>query len=126
MRKGITWVLLLGFVVSLGFVAAAQAQATKDTAAKDTPKTDTATKEDRIEGYVLELNKDKSEFTVRQSKSLNVQWTVVYTPDTKFSFRNTAAKIDEVQKGRRVICMGSFGTEKTRLTATRVDVRTDK
>src|SRR5512143_2786562 len=116
MRKGITRMLLLGLVASVGLVASAQAQARKDA----------ATKLDRIDGTVVDVNKDKSEITVKQSKSLNVTWTIAYTADTKFTYRNAEAKIDEVQKGRKVICLGTFGTEKSRMTAARVDVRSGK
>ncbi len=115
MRKSIAWVLLMGLVVSLGLVAGAQAQAKKD-----------ASGQDRIEGTVIEVHADKSEILVKQSSSTNLVWTIAYTPETKFSYRNANAKVDEVQKGRRVICLGTFGTDKSRMTAARIDVRSGK
>ena len=116
MRKSIAWVLLIGLVVSLGLVADAQAQAKKDAASGL----------DRIEGTVTEVHVDKSEILVKQSGSTNLVWTIAYTPETTFGYRNAAAKVDEVKKGRRVICLGTFGTEKSRMTATRIDVRSGK
>jgi hypothetical protein len=116
MRKGIAWLLLLGLVAFAGMVTGAQAQAKKDT----------ATKLDRIEGTVTDVNKDKSEFMVRQSKTNNVVWTIAFTADTKFTYRNADAKLEDVQTGRRVVCLGTFGTEKSKMTAARVDVRSGK
>ena len=116
MRKSIAWMLSVGLVVSLGLVAGAQAQAKKDAASGL----------DRVEGTVNEVRADKSEILVKQSGSTNLVWTIAYTPETKFSYRNADAKVDEVQKGRRVICLGTFGTEKSRMTATRIDVRSGK
>ena len=116
MRKSITLVLLVGLVVSFGLVAGAPAQAKKDAASG----------QDRIEGVVTEVHADKSEILVKQSGAVNLVWTVAYTPETKIGYRNAEAKIAEVQKGRRVICLGSFGAEKSRMTATRIDVRSGK
>jgi hypothetical protein len=113
MRKSIAWVLLVGLVVALAFVPGAQAQAKKDP----------ATNEDRIDGTVTDVNKEKSEISVKQSKTTNLVWTVAYTPATTFSVRNKVATIDKLEKGQKVICLGSFGTEKSRMTATRIDVR---
>jgi len=114
MKRGIAVLLTVALVLSLGLVAGLYAQA----------KTDTATKLDRLEGTVMAVNKDKTEITVRQGT--NIQWTVACTPDTKYSYRNAASTLDEVKTGRRVICLGKFGTEKTKMTAERIDVRTEK
>jgi ABC-type transport system involved in cytochrome bd biosynthesis fused ATPase/permease subunit len=116
MRKGITRVLLLGLVASVGLLASVQAQARKDA----------ATKLDRIDGTVTDVRTDKSEFMVRQSKTNNVVWTIAFTADTKFTYRNAEAKVEDVKTGRRVICLGKFGTEKSTMTAARVDVRSGK
>lgn len=115
MKRSIVWVLVVGLVVAAGFVRSARAQSK-----------DPATKLDRIEGTITDMNKDKSEFMVRQSKTMNVVWTVAYSADTKFTYRNADAKLEDVQTGRRVVCLGTFGTEKTRMTAQRVDVRSGK
>jgi hypothetical protein len=116
MRRGIASILAVALVVSLGLAAGLHAQATKDE----------KTKLDRLEGYVLGIDKTKSEITIRQRKTTNMQWTVVYTPETKFTYRNAEATLDTVKEGLRVICEGSFGAEKTKLNAVRIDVRTDK
>jgi hypothetical protein len=116
MRRGIASILAAALVLSLGLVAGLHAQATKDE----------KTKLDRLEGYVQDVDKTKSEIKVRQRGTTSLEWTIVYTPDTKFTYRNAAATIDTVKKDLRVICEGSFGTEKTRMTAARIDVRTDK
>lgn len=79
-----------------------------------------SSKEERISGRVHMVNKDTSTITVRTGG--NVQRQVVYSADTKFTYRNQAGSMDDVKDGRRVICIGKFD-EKTRLMASRVDVR---
>lgn len=116
MRRGIASILAVAFVLSLGLAHGLHAQATKDE----------ATKLDRLEGYVQEIDKTKSEIKIRQRGTTSMEWTIVYTPETKFTYRNADATLDQVKKDLRVICLGTFGTEKTRLTAARIDVRTDK
>jgi hypothetical protein len=116
MKRGIAWLLVVALVSSLGLATGVYAQAKKDE----------KTKLDRIEGIVIGVNKDKSEITVRQAKTTNVQWIVAYTPDTKFTYRNAVSSLDDVKESRRVICLGTFGTEKTKMTAVRVDVRSGK
>jgi len=111
MRRGFTTLigLSLGIFLSLALATQVYAQAKKEKKAK----------EDRISGRVHMINKDSSTITVRQG---NVQRQVVYNSDTKFTYRNQAGSIDEVKDGRRVICLGKFD-DKTRLVATRIDVR---
>jgi hypothetical protein len=116
MRRGIASILAVALVLSLGLAAGLHAQATKDA----------KTKLDRLEGTVLSIDKQKSEIAIKQRKTTNTQWTVVYTPDTKFTYINAPATLDKVKVGVRLICEGSFGTEKSRMTAVRIDVRTDK
>jgi len=116
MKRGIVSLMVVALVSSLGLATGLYAQA----------KTDEKTKLDRIEGTVLSVTKDKSEIMVRQSKGSDVQWTVAYTPDTKFTYRNAASTIDDVKYGRRVVCFGKFGTEKAKMTAVVVDVRSGK
>ena len=116
MRRGIASILAVALVSSLGLAAGVYAQATKDE----------KTQLDRIDGTVMDVNKDKSEISVKQSKTTNTMWTIVYTPDTKFTYRNVAANIDEVQKTRHVICLGTFSSDKARMTAARIDVRSGK
>jgi len=103
-------------VVSLGLAAGLRAQATKDE----------ATKLDRLEGYVVGIDKEKSEIRIRQRGTTSQEWTIAYTPTTAFTYRNEKGTLDNVKENLRVICLGKFGTEKTKMTAERIDVRTDK
>ncbi len=116
MKRGIAGVLAVALFLSLGLVAGLHAQATKN------PET----KLDRLEGTVIAIDKEKSEITIRQRKTTNMQWTVAYTPTTKFSHLNEKATLDHVKVGLRLICEGSFGKETNKMTAARIDVRTDK
>jgi hypothetical protein len=116
MRRGIASILAIALVSSLALVAGLQAQATKDE----------KTGLDRLEGVVLSVYKDKSEVRIRQSKTTGTEWTIVYTPETKFTYRNAEGTLENVKEGVRVICLGSFASDKARLTAARIDVRTEK
>jgi cellobiose-specific phosphotransferase system component IIB len=119
MKRGIASILATALVLSLGVATGLNAQAKKDE----------ATKLDRLEGYVLSINKDASEIRIRQRGSTSTEWTIVYTPETKFTYRNAEATLDKVKEKLRVICLGKFGTtdkDKMKMTAARIDVRTDK
>ena len=115
MKRVIVSVLAVA-VVSLGLAAGLHAQATKDE----------ATKLDRLEGYVVGIDKAKSEIRIRQRGTTSQEWTIAYTPTTAFTYRNEKGTLDNVKENLRVICLGKFGTEKTKMTAERIDVRTDK
>jgi hypothetical protein len=115
MKRAVASVLAVA-VVSLGLAAGLHAQAKKDE----------ATKLDRLEGYVVNIDKAKSEIKIRQRGTTSQEWTIVYTPTTAFTYRNEKGSLDNVKENLRVICLGKFGTEKTRMTAERIDVRTDK
>ena len=115
MKRAIVSVLAVA-VVSLGLAAGLRAQATKDE----------ATKLDRLEGYVVGIDKAKSEIRIRQRGTTSQEWTIAYTPTTAFTYRNEKGTLDNVKENLRVICLGKFGTEKTKMTAERIDVRTDK
>jgi hypothetical protein len=101
----------LGVLLALALVSQGVAQEKKKAAPP---------KEDRVSGTIQTMNKDASSFTVRTSG--NIQRTVVYNADTKFTKVNQPGSIDEVKEGVRVICVGKFD-EKARLVATRIDVR---
>jgi hypothetical protein len=77
--------------------------------------------EDRLDGRVQVLDKDKSTFTMT-IKGGTVQRHVIYSGDTKFTFRNKAGSIDQLKEGVRVICLGKFDAD-GRLMATRIDIR---
>lgn len=115
MKRTVACVLVLTLVCSVVMVTGALAQATKDA----------ATKLDRIEGTIQSVDKDKSILMVRQRGSINTIWTVIYSPETKFSYRNGPSTIDELKDTRRVVVLGKFGV-KYQMNAARVDVRTGK
>ena len=80
----------------------------------------TSTKQNRLSGTVHTVDKDASTIIIRKGA---VQRRVVYNAETKFTIQNKpGGSIDDVIVGRRVICLGTFN-DKTRLVATRVDVR---
>jgi hypothetical protein len=113
MKRSVSCMLVLALVCLLVLVPGLNAQAKKD--AKSGL--------DRIEGYVVTIDKDKSALTVRQKTGTNIVWKVVYNADTKFTYRNAPSKVDEVKEGRRLICLGKFD-DKTTMTAARIDIRT--
>jgi len=74
-----------------------------------------------LTGTVHRIDKDTSTIIIRKGAD---QRKVVYNTETKFTFQNKpGASIDDVIVGRRAICLGTF-SDKTQLTATRVDLRT--
>ena len=113
MRRGISSLLLsLGIILSC---ALAMPVSAKDKKAH-------SSKEGRVSGTVHMINKDTSTITVQKG---NLQRQVVYSPDTKWTYRNKPATMDDLKEGRRVIAIGTWD-EKTRLMASRVDIRTGK
>jgi hypothetical protein len=113
MKRSVSCVLVVGLVCLLVLAPGLLAQATMDA----------KTGLDRIEGYVVSIDKGKSSMSVRQKSGTNIVWNVVYNADTKFTYRNAPSSVDEVKDGRRVICLGKFG-DKTTMTAARIDIRT--
>lgn len=81
----------------------------------------------RIEGTVVSINKEKSTITVRQRNRANVVMTITYSADTKFSYLNKPATLDDVKDTRQVICLGKLNEkESSQMTASVIDVRTPK
>jgi hypothetical protein len=113
MKRSIPCVLVVGLVCLLVLAPGLLAQATKDA----------KTGLDRIEGYVVSIDKDKSAVSVRQKSGTNVMWKIVYNADTKFTYRNSPSSVGEVKDNRRVICLGKFDDKNT-MTAARIDIRT--
>jgi hypothetical protein len=95
--------LTLGIMVALCFAAPAAAQS----------------KEDRLSGRIHMISKETSTITI-DAKS--VKRAVLYSPQTKITFRNKPGSMDDVKEGRRVIVLGKFN-DKAQLAATRIDVR---
>jgi len=112
MKRSITILMgiLVGIVMALTLASQASAQEKK------------GKKEERLAGTVHMINKDTSTITIRRG---NLQRQVVYSADTKFTYRNKPGTLEDVKDGRRVICLGMYD-EKTRLMASRVDVREGK
>ena len=108
-RFSICMGLLFGFLLTLAVATEAKAQ-------------DKAAKEDRLTGSIHMINKDTSTVTIRRG---NVQRQIIYSADTKITYRNKPSTMDEVKEGRRVIALGKFN-DKTQLVATRIDVREGK
>jgi Cu/Ag efflux protein CusF len=107
-------VLIFGIVFSLTLATGANAQEKKSEAK---PK-----KESRLSGTVQMIDKNTSIITLRKD---NITRSVVYNNDTKFTKRNKpGGSLEDVKEGRRLICLGNFD-EKSRLVATRIDVRTE-
>ena len=116
MKPYITLVLVMMVVCAIVLVPVLNAQAKKDA----------KTGLDRLEGTITGVDKDKSTLTVRQrSGNSNVVWTIAWTADTKFTYRNEASTVDDLKDGRRVIVLGKFG-EGSKMTAERIDVRSGK
>ncbi len=106
--------LALAIIVSIGM----STQVTVNAQGKDKGKE----KEDRLTGTIHMINKDTKTVTLRKG---NVQRQIVYSDETKVTYRNKPSNMEEVKEGRRVICLGKFN-DKTQLVATRIDVREGK
>ena len=117
MRRAVVCKLVLALVSSLVLAPGLYAQAK--------PEKDTGLY--RIEGTVIAINKDKSTITVRQRNRANVVMTIGYNADTKFSYLNKPATLDDVKDTRQVICLGKLNEKDAmQMTASVVDVRTPK
>jgi hypothetical protein len=115
MKRSVACMLVLTLLLSVTLVAAAYAQVKKDA----------ETQLDRVEGTVQSVNKEKSTIMVRQTNTTSTVWTVAYSPETKFTYRNQPATVDEVKDSRRVIVLGKVGA-KEQINAARIDVRSGK
>ena len=82
---------------------------------------DTA-KEVKKEGRITRVSKDASTITIQAKSGIE---TIAYDANTKFTYRNKPGTIDDVKEGRRVICLIN-AAEKSKLLATRIDVREGK
>lgn len=86
-------------------------------------KKDTKSGLDRIEGTIQALNKEKGTLNITQTSS-KTMWKVTYNDQTKFTKRNTPAKLEDLKEGQRVIVLGKY--EHDTLMAARIDMRTEK
>ena len=84
-------------------------------------KKDSRSGMDRLDGTIQSIDKATSTVTLRQTNKV-ITWKVVFSKDTKFTFRNVAATVDELKDGRRVVCLGKIDKDGV-LTASRIDMR---
>jgi len=78
-------------------------------------------KEDRVQGTVNLVNKDTKTIVVT-SEAGKDQKQVVYDDSTKVTRDNKPATLEDVQNGRRVICLGKLN-DKGQLVARAIEVR---
>jgi hypothetical protein len=78
---------------------------------------------DRIEGIIQSIDRKASTITVRQKSTTEAVWQAVYNDQTKFTYRNTPASLDELKEGQRVVCLGKSESA-SHIAVTRVDIRT--
>jgi len=78
-------------------------------------------KDDRVTGTVQLVKKDANTILVT-GEAGNAQSQVVYNAETKVTSDNKPASIDDVQSGRRVICLGKLN-DKGQLVARHIDLR---
>ena len=76
----------------------------------------------RVNGRIQMLAKDTSTITLQVG---SMKRTVIYSPDTKITYRNKPASIDELKEGLRVIVLGT-PDDKGQIMASRIDVREGK
>jgi hypothetical protein len=112
MRREISIMIILALACSLVLVSGLTAQVRPNY--KESSM-------DKVEGMVVEIEKDKSIIRIRQATTTNALWDIVFNDQTKFTYRNSPSSFDEVKVNRRVICLGKIDGK--RLTAVRVDIR---
>lgn len=107
--------VLLGVALVASLSGQAYAQEEKGAAKAKAPA------EDRLSGTVHMIDKATSTITLRTRG--NVMRQVVYSDATKITNQNKpGGTLEEIKEGTRLICLGKFD-EKTRLIATRIDIR---
>jgi hypothetical protein len=107
----------LPFVVALFLATMLASPAVTSATAQDKGQA----KLDRVSGNVTKILKDTKTLLVQHGAGeMAVQ--VVYDDDTKFTKDNKPASLDDVEQGRRVICVGHKSKD-GQLMATHIDVR---
>jgi hypothetical protein len=109
--------LCIGVVFALASATPAQTQEDK----KEKHAAGAKVKQDRLDGTVQSIDTKTKTISVRV-RGQSLRRDVIYDDSTKITFRNKAAKFDDVQDGRRVICLGKIN-DKGQFIATRIDVR---
>lgn len=78
-------------------------------------------KPDRVSGTVTKILKDTKTLLVEHGAG-DTAIQVVYDDNTKFTKDNKPASLDDVEQGRRVICLGHKNKD-GQLMATHIDIR---
>jgi len=112
MKRGISWVVVMILISSLLLAPGLFAQIKQD------PKT----KLDSIEGTVQSIDKAKMTMVVREKGTSNLDYTVIYSDKTIYTYRNDPAKAEDVKDGVRVVVLGTADGA-TKLNAARIDIR---
>lgn len=115
MKKVLVALLAVAFAAASLIAAPGEKKEKKETAAAG----EKMAKEDRWSGTIQRSNKDTSTIVVRKG---NVEKTVVYDSNTKWTKGKDSAEASAFKDGVRVICLGKYD-EKGRLVATRIDLR---
>jgi hypothetical protein len=112
MKRGISWMVVMMLISSLLLAPGLFSQI----------KQDPNTKLDSIEGYVQSIDKAKMTMVVREKGTSNLDYTVIYSAQTIYTYRNGPAKAEDVKVGVRIVAQGKAeGANK--LNATRIDIR---
>lgn len=114
MRRGIPAVMILVLGLTLVLSVGLYAQIKKDS----------KTGLDRIDGYIQDLDKDKSTLTLKQAGTVGKFWKVAYNSKTAITLRNKSAKFEDLKLGQRVFALGKY--EKDILNAARIEIRSEK
>jgi hypothetical protein len=112
MKRSFSWALVLMVVSSLVLAPGLFSQI----------KQDPQTKLDRIEGTVLSIDKAKMTLVIRETGTANLDYTIIYTDKTIYTYRNGPAKAEDVKDGVRIVALGK-AEGATKLNAARIDIR---
>jgi len=111
--KRILVVVLLGILVTMGFVVSTSVAQEK----KEKPAV--AAKEVRWHGHLIRFNKDTSTIDVRKGA---IDRRIHYDSSTKWTKGEKTIEMSEVKEGSDVICLAKTD-EKGEFHATRIDLR---
>ena len=81
---------------------------------------DNKAKHDRLDGWVEMIDTGQNKISLRTGN--DVPRFVFFDAKTAYTYRNEPASFEQVQVGRRVICVGKLDS-KGRTQAERIDVR---
>ena len=111
--KRILVVVLLGILVTMGFVVSTSVAQEK----KEKPAV--AAKEARWHGTLVRFNKDASTLDVKRGNS---ERRIYFDSSTQWTKGKVVIEMSQLKEGSDVICLGKFD-EKGDFRATRIDLR---